>query len=187
MSICPVPAVALLTSCAAAGALAGPEAPPNAVWKAVAWPWVTSGPVNPIRAPTLHPRAWGHSPAVVPPMHGPAHGQQDEEGQQVHGCQRHVAAAGTEGSLPLLQQPSAHSSRVARGARGPGADVTELLVPGAGHGGLGGWGGMGGSKQEGRQQLGSDTPSDPAGCSACTTSMCGPRCWQQRPAPSTAH
>ena len=86
----------------------------------------------------LPPRAWGHLPTVVPgAVRQPGNGQQDEEAEPIHGCQRHVSAASTEGSgQQHSHSRSARSGRAARGALGPGADVTEGWVPCPGHCGL---------------------------------------------------
>lgn len=101
--------------------------------------------------PWLPPRAWGHLPAVVPcAVRQPGGGQQDEEAEPIHGCQRHVSAASTEGSVQQHSHSrSARSGRAARGALGPGADVTEGWVPCSGLCGL--W--HGGPLGEGQHRI----------------------------------
>ena len=84
----------------------------------------------------LPPRFWAHLPTVVPCPSGlPSHGEQDEKAKPIHGCQRHVSAASTEGSV----QQHSHScnARSSQSILSPGADVMEDSVPCSGHrGGL---------------------------------------------------
>lgn len=98
------------------------------------------GQVGPLQGrpqvlPWLLPWAWAHLPAVVPcPVHQPGHGQQDEEAEPIHVCQRHESAASTESSVQQHSHSrTAHSSCAARGTLGPGADVTDGWVPCSGH------------------------------------------------------
>ena len=92
----------------AARALQGAEAP--------AWGWGSRGvATGDKRAPSREPhqvaqapsQSLGHLPTTVPgAVRRPAQGQQDEETEQMHRCQRHVPAARTEGLLPPVQQPT---------------------------------------------------------------------------------
>lgn len=101
------------------------------VWEHTVWQWGMSTLPEP-----------GAIPAGVPGATcRPVHSQQDEEVQQIHHCQWHVSAARNKSfSSSAATDPSACSSCTAHGTHGPGADVTEWLVPGSGHGALRGQG-----------------------------------------------